>query len=158
MVSSGNLLHDLEYLDDRKIEPLLLVRPSLCLLLWMMVAIVSASWSSSRRAVMNNPQLREPKIWQIQDAVAHMFGLAVDELRKESGPQEVAMPRHIAMYLSKQLTDASVSEIGLHFGGRQQTSVRYSIAKVQELRATDDGVNKAIETLLEKLTSLSGQG
>jgi chromosomal replication initiator protein len=101
---------------------------------------------------MNNP-LRKRTIRQIQDAVAHMFGLAVDELSKESGPQIVAMPRHIAMYLSKQLTDASVSEIGLHFGGRQQASVRYSIAKVQELRATDAGVNKAIETLLEKLTS-----
>jgi chromosomal replication initiator protein len=101
---------------------------------------------------MNNP-LRKRTIRQIQAAVAHMFGLAVDELSKENGPQIVAMPRHIAMYLSKQLTDASVSEIGLHFGGRQQASVRYSIAKVQELRATDAGVNKAIETLLEKLTS-----
>jgi chromosomal replication initiator protein len=101
---------------------------------------------------MNNPH-RESTIKSIQDAVAHMFGLAVDELSKESGPRVVAMARHIAMYLSKQLTDASVSEIALHFGGRQQTSVRYSIAKVQELRATDAGMNKAIETLLEKLTS-----
>jgi chromosomal replication initiator protein len=102
---------------------------------------------------MNNTPLREPTIRQIQDAVARMFGLALDELSRESGPQVVAMPRHIAMYLSKQLTDASVSEIALHFGGRQQSSVRYSIAKVQELRASDSGVNKAIETLLEKLTS-----
>jgi chromosomal replication initiator protein len=124
----------------------------------MMVAIVSASWPSSRRAAMNNPELRERAIRHIQDAVARMFGLAVDELSKESGPRVVAMPRHIAMYLSKQLTDASVSEIGLHFGGRQQTSVRYSIAKVQELRATDAGVNKAIETLLQNLTSWIGQG
>ena len=52
------------------------------------------------------------------------------------------MPRHIAMYLSKQLTDASVSEIGRQFGGRQRTSVRYSIARVQELRATDAGLNR----------------
>lgn len=102
---------------------------------------------------MNNPELSKRTIRHIQDAVAHMFGLAVDELSKESGPRVVAMPRHIAMYLSKLLTDASISEIGLHFGGRQQTSVRYSIAKVQELRATDPGLNKAIEVLLEKFTS-----
>jgi chromosomal replication initiator protein len=102
---------------------------------------------------MNIPQLRERTLTQMQDAVAHMFGLAVHELSKESGPRVVALPRHIAMYLSKQLTDASVSEIGRHFGGRQHASVRYSIAKIHELRATDAGVNKAIETLLEKLTS-----
>jgi chromosomal replication initiator protein len=100
---------------------------------------------------MNNPQLGEPTIRQIQDAVAHMFGLAVDELSKESGPQVVAMPRHIAMYLSKQLTDASESEIGRQFGGRQRTSVRYSIARVQELRATDAGLNRTIEALLGRL-------
>jgi chromosomal replication initiator protein len=85
----------------------------------MMVVIASASWPSSRRAAMNNPELRKRVIRHVQDAVAHMFGLNVDELSKESGPHIVAMPRHIAMYLSKQLTDASASEIGLHLGGRR---------------------------------------
>lgn len=102
---------------------------------------------------MNNLQLRRSTIKSIQDAVAHMFGLAVDELSKENGPRVVAVARHIAMYLSNQLTDASVSEIGQQFGGRQHASVRYSIAKVQKLRATHARVNHAIETLLEKLTS-----
>jgi chromosomal replication initiator protein len=107
---------------------------------------------------MDDRQLRERTIRRIQDSVAQMFGLSVEELRSESRSRDVALPRQIAMYLAKQLTDASLPEIGRQFGGKHQTSVMHSIAKIHQLRATDAGVNKAIETLLEKLTSLSGQG
>jgi chromosomal replication initiator protein len=107
---------------------------------------------------MDDQQLRERTIRQIQDAVAEMFGLSTEELTTESRSRDVAYPRQIAMYLAKQLTDASLPEIGREFGGKHQTTVMHSIAKIHQLRATDAGVNKAIETLLEKLASLSGQG
>jgi chromosomal replication initiator protein len=103
---------------------------------------------------MNNAQPRESTIKSIQNAGAHIFGLAVDELSIENGPQLVEMQGHIAMYLSKQLTGASVSEIARHLGGRQQAPVIFhSIARVQELRATMPKVNKVIETLRKKLPS-----
>jgi chromosomal replication initiation ATPase DnaA len=56
------------------------------------------------------------------------------------------------MYLSKQMTDASLSEIGREFGKHQSTVMR-SIARIHQLRATDAGLNKAIETPLEMLAS-----
>jgi chromosomal replication initiator protein len=100
---------------------------------------------------MDDPQSRERTISQIQDAVAQLFGLSIEELRTESRSREIAFPRQIAMYLAKQLTDASLSEIGQELGGKHHTTVTHSIAKVHHLRATDAGVNNAIQNLLEKL-------
>jgi chromosomal replication initiator protein len=92
--------------------------------------------------------LREDTIKAIQDAVAQMFGLSTEELRTESRSRDVAFPRQIAMYLAKQLTDASLSEIGQEFGGKHHTTVTHSIAKIHQLRATEAGLNRTIETLL----------
>jgi chromosomal replication initiator protein len=98
-------------------------------------------------------QLRERRIRQVQDVVAQMFGLSTEELKTESRSRDVALPRQMAMYLAKQLTDASLSEIGQEFGGRHHTSVMHSISKVHHLRATDAVLNKTLETLLGRLRS-----
>jgi chromosomal replication initiator protein len=100
---------------------------------------------------MHDRQLRECRIRHIQDAVAQMFGPSTEELRTESRSREVAFPRQIAMYLAKLMTDASLSEIGRQFGAKHHTTVMHSIAKIHHLRATDAGLNKAIENILEKL-------
>ncbi|MDT7813234.1 MAG: chromosomal replication initiator protein [Acidobacteriaceae bacterium] len=105
---------------------------------------------------MKEPALREGKIKSIQDAVAQMFSLSVEDLKTESRSRDIAFPRQIAIYLSKQMTDASLYEIGQEFGGKHHTSVMHSIAKIHQLRATDVGMNKVIETLLEKLHEQTG--
>lgn len=102
---------------------------------------------------MDDRQLRERIIRRIQDAVAPMFALSVRDLRTESRARDVALPRQIAMYLAKQLTDASLSEIGHEFGGKHHTTVTHSIVKIHQLRATDAGLNRTIETLLGRLRS-----
>jgi chromosomal replication initiator protein len=107
---------------------------------------------------MDDRQLRERTIRHIQNAVAEMFGLSIEELGTDSRSRNLAFPRQIAMYLSKQMTDASLSEIGQEFGGKHSTTVMHSIAKVHQLRSTDAGVNTLIETLLKKLGSKSGHG
>jgi chromosomal replication initiator protein len=106
---------------------------------------------------MDDRQIRERTIRQIQDAVAQMFGLSTEELRTEGRSRNVAFPRQIAMYLAKQLTDASLPEIGQEFGGKHSTTVMHSIAKIHQLRAIDPQTTKAIETLLGALAvSLNG--
>jgi chromosomal replication initiator protein len=102
---------------------------------------------------MDDEHLRERTIRHIQEAVAEMFGVSIEELKAESRSSSVAFPRQIAMYLAKQLTDASLSEIGQEFGGRHHTSVMHSISKVHHLRATDAVLNKTLETLLGRLRS-----
>jgi chromosomal replication initiator protein len=102
---------------------------------------------------MDDRQIRARTIRHIQDAVAQMFGLSTEELKTGSRSRDVALPRQIAIYLAKQLTDASLPEIGEQFGGKHQTSVMHSIARIHQLRATDAGMNRTIETLLGSLRS-----
>jgi chromosomal replication initiator protein len=97
-------------------------------------------------------QVRESTINSIQEAVAHLFNLSVEELRQDSSRRAVAVPRQIAMYLTKQMTDASLSEIGRHFGGKHHTTVMHSIAKVHELRRSDPALDHAVSKLLASLT------
>lgn len=81
-----------------------------------------------------------------------MFGLSTEQLKTESRSRGIALPRQIAMYLAKLMTDASLSEIGHHFGAKHHTTVMHSLAKIHQVRATDAGMNTLIETLLKKLT------
>jgi chromosomal replication initiator protein len=101
---------------------------------------------------MNDLPLRESTIKQIQEAVAHLFGLSAEELRQGSSRHVVALPRQIAMYLVKQMTDASLPEIGRHFGGRHHTTVMHSIAKIHKLRSSEAELDHAISKLLASLT------
>jgi chromosomal replication initiator protein len=101
---------------------------------------------------MNDLPLRESTIKQIQEAVAHLFGLSAEELRQGSSRHVEALPRQIAMYLVKQMTDASLPEIGRHFGGRHHTTVMHSIAKIHKLRSSEAELDHAISKLLASLT------
>jgi chromosomal replication initiator protein len=80
-----------------------------------------------------------------------MFCLSVETLRTNNRSREIAMPRQIAMYLAKLLTDASLSDIGREFGGKHHTTVMHSVARIHHLRSTDVELNKAIDALLESL-------
>jgi chromosomal replication initiator protein len=96
-------------------------------------------------------QVRENTIKSIQEAVAHLFNLSVEELRQDSSRRGVVVPRQIAMYLTKQMTDASLSEIGQHFGGKHHTTVMHSIAKVHALRSSDSALDHSLSKLQASL-------
>jgi chromosomal replication initiator protein len=93
-------------------------------------------------------QTRSTKIEAIQRSVAEMFGISVEDLVEENRKQVVRLPRHIAMYLVKQLTDASLPEIGRQFGGRHHTTVLHAIAKIDEQKRTDSVLDHAITKLI----------
>jgi chromosomal replication initiator protein len=96
-------------------------------------------------------QIRVSRIEAIQQHVARKFGLEVEELNQRSTSRAVTLPRQLAMYLAKQLTDASLAEIGSHFGGKHHSTVMHSIAKIDQQRRTDPAVNLAINMLLKSL-------
>ena len=60
------------------------------------------------------------------------------------------MPRQIAMYLAKQMTAASLQEIGNEFGGKHHTTVMHSIAKIDEQRRVDKNLDRVVTKLMEK--------
>ena len=96
-------------------------------------------------------QVRKITIEAIQRAVSEQFGMRVAELKQKNNSRSVVVPRQIAMYLAKQMTEASLPEIGRQFGGKHHTTVMHSIAKIDEQRRADKDLNRTINKLLETL-------
>ena len=81
---------------------------------------------------------------RIQQAVAAHFGLKTSELRSKRRQRAVVFPRQVAMFLCRELTDASLPEIGRHFGGRDHTTVLHSCIKIARLEETDESVARLL--------------
>ncbi len=88
-------------------------------------------------------------IEQIQKRVGEHFGLRAQDLKIRSNSKVIAYPRQVAMFLVKQLTAASLPEIGRQFGGKHHTTVLHSINKIENLRRTDKDLNRTINRLLD---------
>ncbi|MGH9703948.1 MAG: chromosomal replication initiator protein DnaA [Candidatus Acidiferrales bacterium] len=88
-------------------------------------------------------------IEQIQKRVGEHFGLRAQDLKVRSNSKVIAYPRQVAMFLVKQLTAASLPEIGRQFGGKHHTTVLHSINKIENLRRTDKDLNRTINRLLD---------
>jgi chromosomal replication initiator protein len=87
----------------------------------------------------------------IQKFVADYYQLKQHELKSRNNSKSVAMPRQVAMYLCKALTNSSLPEIGKSFGGKHHSTVIHSIRKVEELRKRDQVFNTLINTLTESI-------
>ena len=96
-------------------------------------------------------QVRKITIEAIQRAVAEQFGMRVADLKQKNNSRNVVVPRQIAMYLAKHLTDASLPEIGRQFGGKHHTTVLHSVDKIDEVRKTDKDLNRLLNKLTENL-------
>jgi chromosomal replication initiator protein len=85
----------------------------------------------------------------IQKFVSDYYQLKHGELKSRNNSKSVAMPRQIAMYLCKSLTNASLPEIGKSFGGKHHSTVIHSIRKIESLRQSDGNFNTLINTFME---------
>jgi chromosomal replication initiator protein len=104
------------------------------------------------REVLKNVLEQDDKaitIESIQKFVADYYQLKTADLKSRNNSKSVAMPRQVAMYLCKTLTQASLPEIGKSFGGKHHSTVIHSIKKVEELRKNDGDFNKLISSFLE---------
>src|SRR5450432_2948387 len=96
-------------------------------------------------------QARKITIDAIQKAVAEQFGLRVAEIKAKSNSRAIVFPRQIAMFLAKQMTEASLPEIGRQFGGKHHTTVMHSVGKIDEQRQSDKDLNRLLNKLTETL-------
>jgi chromosomal replication initiator protein len=88
---------------------------------------------------------------EIQKTVADYFKLKQADLLSERRTRAVARPRHMAMYLAKQLTTRSYPDIGRRFGGRDHTTVLHAVKRIEALKATEAGLATDLETITRKL-------
>ena len=97
-------------------------------------------------------QDRKISIDSIIRAVAERFSMQPSQIKQKSNARRITYPRQIAMYLSKELTMASLPEIGRAFGGKHHTTVLHSIQKIEALRQKDPDLNRLIHSLTDSLT------
>jgi chromosomal replication initiator protein len=79
------------------------------------------------------------------------FGVSMDELLSSSRAQPLAWPRQVAMYLARELTDATLPAIGRAFGGRNHTTVLHAYRKTAERIANDREAYETVRRLTETL-------
>ncbi|HWB83429.1 MAG TPA: chromosomal replication initiator protein DnaA [Bryobacteraceae bacterium] len=94
---------------------------------------------------------RRVSIDAIQKGVAERFGIKQSQLKEKSNTKKVVYPRQVAMYLVKELTDASLPEIGRAFGGKHHTTVIHSINKIEKQRQDDPDLNRMLHSLMDSL-------
>ena len=96
-------------------------------------------------------QERRITIESIVKAVGEKFSLQPSQLKQKTNEQKIVHPRQIAMYLAKELTSASLPEIGRAFGGKHHTTVLHSINKIDKLRQRDQDLNSLIHNLVDSI-------
>ena len=100
---------------------------------------------------------RQPiTISRIQSVVAEYFHLRPEDLRAKRRTRNVAEPRQIAMYLARELTDASLPKIGDEFGGRDHTTVLHGCEKIAAILQTDPNLRSTIKRLREAIQDKAG--
>jgi chromosomal replication initiator protein len=91
----------------------------------------------------------------IQKAVADTYSLSVNDLKGKKRNQKIVYPRQLAMYICREMTDFSTTEIGEAFGGRDHTTVMHSIEKIKGLLITDPSLDTTVESLKRTIKELS---
>ena len=87
----------------------------------------------------------------IQKTVAEYYKIKPADMYSKRRQAKIALPRQIAMYLAKELTQKSLPEIGDAFGGKDHTTVLYAVRKITESRAHNEELNKQIHVLDQTL-------
>ncbi len=91
------------------------------------------------------------QISKIQEVVANYFQTSVPDLKGKKRVRQIVIPRQIAMYLSRELTDASLPKIGQEFGGKDHTTVMHACDKIARQIKTDTEIKSAVSDLRQML-------
>ena len=105
--------------------------------------VLSDLWGEDERII---------TIDHIQRKVAEFFGIKLSDLRAQNRTKAIAFPRQIAMYLARQLTHASLSEVGRSFGGKDHTTVLHGVEKIQQMLQEDPKFKKTIDSITQSIT------
>ena len=90
---------------------------------------------------------------KITSHICKYYGLQSDDLIGKKRPKNIVMPRQIAMYLCRIMTDASLPKIGLYFGGRDHTTVIHAYEKIDKIRKEDRSFDSLMQQFEEQIRS-----
>ncbi len=88
---------------------------------------------------------------QIQRIVADYFGVGISDLKSKKRTKAVTLPRQVAMYILREMTEYSTTEIGYEFGGRDHTTVMHACQRIESRMKTDSTLEPAINNLIRTI-------
>ena len=87
----------------------------------------------------------------IQDVVCDYFGIRKEQLLSKTRKREIALPRQLAMYFSKEYTNATFAKIGEEMGGKDHTTVMYACETIKDVSKVDKEIKKYLKDLKERI-------
>jgi chromosomal replication initiator protein len=109
------------------------------------------------RDVFAAPRLANMSIDIIQRIVAEYFSLVPNDLKGKKRTQNIVYPRQLAMYIAREITEYSTTELGQSFGGRDHTTVMHSCEKIEQLIRSDPTTEPTINNLTRMIKEYSAK-
>lgn len=94
---------------------------------------------------------KEITIDRIQKTVAEHYQIKTSEIKSQKRLKNIVLPRQIAMYISRNMTNLSYPEIGDKFGGKDHSTIIHAIKKIEEKMSSDMGLKMTVDKLMTKL-------
>ena len=117
------------------------------------VDITTSLAAEALKALKSSQHLSQVSILKIQEDVAKYYHLQIKDLKGKKRVKNSVVPRQIAMYLSRELTDNSLPKIGAEFGGKDHTTVIHAHEKIQRLMKQDLTIQNEIAEIKEIIFS-----
>lgn len=105
------------------------------------------------KAILPNEEAKIITIELIQDIVSKQFHIRVEDLLSQRRSRDITVPRQIAMYLCREMTDASLPKIGLMFGGRDHSTVIHAHKEISKNLRSDPQISVMVNRIVEELKS-----
>jgi chromosomal replication initiator protein len=93
----------------------------------------------------------------IQRVVAEYYKLSPNDLKSKKRTQNIVLPRQISMYIAREITEYSLTEIGQTFGGRDHTTVMHACKIIEERIRSDPSMDSTIQSLIRMTKEYSAK-
>lgn len=110
-----------------------------------------ATASEALKDILPPPRPKTITIETIQKTVCEYYGIQMNELLSKKRHKPIVFPRQVAMYLCRNLTEASYPQIGDQFGGRDHTTVLHAYDKIEKQLLIDEKLNLTVKELSQKI-------
>lgn len=107
--------------------------------------------------VFASPRQTNMSIDIIQKVVADYFSLSYNDLKGKKRTQNIVFPRQLAMYICREITEYSTTEVGNEFGGRDHTTVMHACSKIEERIRSDPTMDSIIQNLIRMIKEYSAK-
>ena len=110
-----------------------------------------------RDLIFNSSKQSNVSIEIIQRSVAEEFHLSMNDLKSKKRTQNVVYPRQLSMYIIREITEYTTTEIGQAFGGRDHTTVMYACQKIEERVKSEPAMDSVVQSLIRKIKDYSAK-